>query len=390
MSWFLKVREGIRFDRNELAGSFGDIGTDFPLITAMILVADLDAASVLIMFGVMQILTGLAYGLPMPAQPLKAVAAIVLTQKISSGVLYGGGLAIGVVMLVLTLTGLTNWLAASVPKVVVRGIQFGLGLQLATLAASEYIPSEGVMGYLLAGLAFAITITLLGNRRIPPALLVILLGMVFALIFKVEVGVLTRNIGLALPAPHLPEASEIWTGFLVLALAQIPLSLGNSILATHQVASDLFPRKAPSIRKISLTYSTMNLVNPFLSGIPTCHGSGGIVGHYTFGARTGGSVLLYGLLYLVLGLFFSNAFNEVIHFFPQPVLGVILAFEGIGLMLLVRDVAESDGSFMLVLLVGIMAITLPYGYLLGLVVGTLLFYSGHRTAVGLDVESSED
>lgn len=68
----------IRFDRNELSGAFGDIGTDLPLIIGMIIAAGLDSASVLIMFGVMQLLTGFVYRIPMPVQPLKAMAAIVI------------------------------------------------------------------------------------------------------------------------------------------------------------------------------------------------------------------------------------------------------------------------------------------------------------------------
>ncbi|MCZ2400148.1 MAG: hypothetical protein LC135_09825 [Phycisphaerae bacterium] len=36
----------IRFDRHELAGSFGDIGTDLPLLIGMIAAAGLDSASV--------------------------------------------------------------------------------------------------------------------------------------------------------------------------------------------------------------------------------------------------------------------------------------------------------------------------------------------------------
>src|SRR5258707_9978215 len=88
----------IRLDRNELSGAFGDIGTDFPLLVGMILVAHLDAASVLTIFGVMQLLTGLTYGLPMPAQPLKAMAVLVIAGRATANVLYGGGLAIGIVM----------------------------------------------------------------------------------------------------------------------------------------------------------------------------------------------------------------------------------------------------------------------------------------------------
>src|SRR6267142_197039 len=89
----------IRFNRNELAGAFGDIGTDLPLVIGMILAAGLDSSSVLILFGAMQVMTGLVYGLPMPVQPLKAVAVIVITQKIGGDLIYGGGLAIGITML---------------------------------------------------------------------------------------------------------------------------------------------------------------------------------------------------------------------------------------------------------------------------------------------------
>src|SRR5438309_7836569 len=76
------IRPAIRFDRNELSGAFGDMGTDVPLIIGVALASHLDGASVLIMFGAMQILTGLAYRMPMPVQPLKAMAAIVIAQQL--------------------------------------------------------------------------------------------------------------------------------------------------------------------------------------------------------------------------------------------------------------------------------------------------------------------
>src|SRR5256885_15818820 len=91
------ARQGsIRFDRNELAGAFGDIGTDLPLIVGGVLAAHLDSASALILFGAMQILTALRYRIPMPVQRLKAVAALVIAQKISGNVVFGGGLALGI------------------------------------------------------------------------------------------------------------------------------------------------------------------------------------------------------------------------------------------------------------------------------------------------------
>jgi hypothetical protein len=72
------------------------------------------------MFGALQILTGLRYRMPMPVQPLKAMAALVIAQQISGNVLAGGALAIGVLMLCLSLTGLLDWVARIVPKPVVR------------------------------------------------------------------------------------------------------------------------------------------------------------------------------------------------------------------------------------------------------------------------------
>ncbi len=365
---------GIRFDRNELAGAFGDIGTDLPLIVGVILAARLDSASALILFGGMQVLTALRYRMPMPVQPLKAVAALVIAQKISGGVLFGGGLAIGLLMLLLTVTGLIDLLARVIPKAVVRGIQFGLGLQLATLALKDYVRGDGARGYVLAAIAFIIIVILIGNRRFPAALFVIALGLLYALIFKLHGPALIEGVGFRLPHVYRPNVQDVITGFVLLALPQIPLSLGNSVLATRQIGADLFPEKPLTVRGISFTYSLMNLINPFFGGIPTCHGSGGMMGHYAFGGRTGGSVILYGFLYLVLGLFFSGSFTQVVQVFPLPILGVLLAVEGLRIMLLVRDTVEKPAEFSIAVLVGLMAAGLPYGYLVGILVGTGLFY----------------
>jgi xanthine/uracil/vitamin C permease (AzgA family) len=361
----------IRFDRNELAGAFGDIGTDLPLVVGVILAAKLDSASALIMFGAMQVLTGLAYGIPMPVQPLKAMAALVIAQKLTGNILFGAGLAIGVIMFVLTVTGLIGWLARVVPKTVVRGIQFGLGLQLATLALKDYVQSDGVAGYALAAAGLVITLALMGNRRFPAALFVIALGVVHAM-FHFDFG--TVGFGVRLPVFHTPPMPDILTGLVVLAIPQIPLSLGNSILATRQVAEDFFPERKLSIRRISFTYSLMNLINPWFGGIPTCHGSGGMAGHYTFGGRTGGSVIIYGSLYLVLGLFFSGSFAQLIQVFPKPILGVMLAFEGLAMLMLVRDIAASRRDLFIAALVGLLCVGLPYGYAVGLIAGTALVY----------------
>ncbi|RSK37465.1 putative sulfate/molybdate transporter [Hymenobacter metallilatus] len=376
-------RPRIRFDRNELAGAFGDLGTDLPLLIGIIAASGMDSAGVLIMFGLMQVFSGLWYGMPMPVQPLKAFAALVIAQKIPGRVIFGGGLAIGVSMLLLSVTGLIDALARLVPKPVIRGIQFGLALQLATLALKEYVPADGLAGYVLAAAAFLVTVVLLGNRRWPAALVVLALGVSYGLLFKLDFATAQRAIGLHLPGWQVPTWQNVQYGAILLALPQIPLSLGNSVLATRQVVEDYFPERPLTVRQISFTYGLMNLINPFLGGFPVCHGSGGMVGHYTFGGRTGGSVVLYGGLFLVLGLGFSQGFQQVVQIFPLPILGVLLLFEALTLATLLRDIAGSRTELLLTLLVGVLCSGLPYGYLVGLLVGTALYYAMRRGWVGL-------
>lgn len=376
----------IRLDRNELAGSFGDIGTDLPLIVGIILAAGMDPASVFIVFGLLQIATGIVYGLPMPMQPLKAMAVLVITQKLPGNVLLGAGLAIGMVMLVLTLSGGLDWLVKRIPLCVVRGLQVGLGLSLASLALKTYVPSSGISGYALAGGAILIMLVLWGNRRLPPGILVIAVGLIYALATGMKVGVIADGIGFALPAIHLPEWQDIWTGFLLLALPQIPLSLSNSVIATERTIRDLFPERAAGVRKIGMTYSLVNLVAPFFGGIPVCHGCGGLAGHYAFGARTGGSVVIYGTFYILTGLFLSKPLGEVLKVFPQPILGVVLLFEALTLLAFIGDQARSRRDLWIALLVGVIAMAVPHGFLIGLLIGTLVFYAFPR--YGRAVEES--
>lgn len=368
----------IRFDRHELAGAFGDIGTDLPLLVGLILTCGLETAPVLVMFGAMQVLTGLVYGLPMPVQPLKAMAVIMLTQKLPPELLYGGGLAIGIAMLILTLTGGLSLLTRIIPLSVVRGIQFGLGATLCTLALKEYVQSDGSSGYLLAGAGFAAFLWLRRQHHVPAALVLIGLGAAYALLFKMDLAHLSQSVGLSLPQPQLPSREAILQGALLLALPQIPLSLSNSIVATHQTLRDLFPNRAVSVRRIGLTYSLMNLVNPFFGGVPVCHGCGGLAGFYTFGARTGGAPIIYGGIYLALGLFLSQGFQQAVHVFPTPILGVVLLFEGLALMILLRDRAGQPAELWLALLVAMAVVALPYGYVVGMVAGTLMHCAAQR------------
>ena len=368
----------IRMDRHELAGAFGDIGTDLPLLVGLVVICKLDPASVFAMFGILQIGTGLLYGMPMPVQPLKAMAAIMLAQRLSPGVFAGGGLVIGLAMLALAVTGLLGRISELVPKVAVRGIQLGLGLSLAMIALKDYAGRDGATGYVLVAISLVVLLVLRRQRKIPAPLIVIALGAVYALAWRGQPAMLTSAIGLRFPTFALPSGSDLAQGALLLALPQLPLSLGNSVIATSQTTRDLFPDRPVSVRKIGITYGLMNLIGPLFGGVPVCHGCGGLVGFHAFGARTGGAPVLYGLLYVVIGLVFAPGFENVVRIFPMPILGVVLLFEAIALMSLVRDVSSDKTKLWIALAIGVAVVALPYGYVVGMVGGSLLAWAARR------------
>lgn len=175
--------KAVHFDRNELSGAFGDLGFAIPLITAMIITNGLDAASVLIMFGLMHILTGFLFGLPIPVQPLKAMAAIMLTTKHPKEHLFGAGLVVGLFFTILAVTNLTDKLDR-IPRSVVRGIQFGLGVNL-ILTALGYMQKESYLGWLLSIIGVVVTLVFYQSRRLPPALILLALG----ILVSVSIGV---------------------------------------------------------------------------------------------------------------------------------------------------------------------------------------------------------
>ncbi|MDP3499096.1 MAG: putative sulfate/molybdate transporter [Myxococcales bacterium] len=321
------------------------------------------------------------------------MAAIMLTQKLSAGTLAGGGLVIGVAMLLLTVTGLLDLLARVVPKEVVRGMQLGLGITLASLALKDYARADGVPGYVLAGVSVVLLLVLRRQHRVPAPLAVMGLGLLYAVVVKLDLSTLTGAFGVHLPTFITPTREELMSGALLLALPQLPLSLGNSVIATSQASADLFPGRGVPVRKIGFTYALMNLVAPWFGGVPVCHGCGGLVGFHGFGARTGGAPVLYGSMYLVLGLFFSAGFANVVHVFPMPVLGVVLLFEAIALMTLVADVTNEPRAWWVALAVAAAVVGLPYGYVVGLIGGSLLVFGLRRglvTTPNAPVTRSED
>lgn len=365
----------LQFNRRELAGAFGDIGTSLPIIVAILLATPLNSAGVLVAFGLAQIATGLLYGLPMPVQPLKAMAVVVIAGQATGGLLQMAGLMIGVLMLGLSASGALDRLARMIPLCVVRGVQAGLGLSLARTATGLVAREPGAWGWMAVVAALVVLGLMRKHPRLPGALLVVGAALVWAALYRVDWSAAGSGLGLAAPRP-VPWPWDQWvTALTLLVLPQLPLSLSNSLIATQQTVRDLFPGREFTLRTIGLTYAGLNLLAPWLGGIPVCHGCGGLAGYYALGARTGGAVVIYGALWVAAGLFASGAFVTLVHAFPPAILGAVLLFEAAVLVLLLRDQRAAPAGLALAAAVALLCCFAPQGYLTGLVAGVAGYYA---------------
>jgi SulP family sulfate permease len=183
-----------------------------------------------------------------------------------------------------------------------------------------------------------------------------------------HLGLPAIHLNLSLPSlfPLIPTWGQLWQGFLLLALPQIPLSLGNSIYATADAAKQYFGRQADHVtpRRLMITMGFNDTVTAALGGIPLCHGCGGLTAHYRFGARSGGAPLMIGLIFLLIGLFGGQTVMDIFRLIPFPVLGVLLAYIAWQHALLMRDLRGGRAilTAVLVLLLTIIFSNLAIGF----------------------------
>lgn len=371
----IKLLNNVKFGINEFAGSLGDFGVILPLVISIISIANFSVISVFVVYGVFLIFSGLYYGAPVVIQPLKAVAVLILSLKLEKEIVIGAGLSIGLVMFVFTVSGFLNKLSTLVPRVVIRGIQFGIGLTLCNVAFKDYISiGNNASEWSLLSLSFLFVFLFVQSKKVPVSFVIVGLGILYSVIFKNDLQFLTLN-GKLNSEFHfeLPSLINIITGFVLLGIPQIPLSIGNSIFASNLLLNDYFPEKKITVNRIGLTFSLFNIVGSLFGAIPMSHASNGIAGHHAFGARSGGSVFILGVLFLLFGLFFSGHLKDVLSFIPLQTIGVLLFVESFVLIRLMIDTSHEKSDFSIVLIVGLISFGVPFGFLIGLIIGVVLF-----------------
>ncbi|KAI4355698.1 hypothetical protein L6164_004446 [Bauhinia variegata] len=400
---------------SELSGAVGDLGTFIPIVLALTLVCHLDLTTTLIFTSLYNMVTGLLFGLPMPVQPMKSIAAVAISESppLTIPQIAAAGLSVAAVLFLLGCTGLMSFLYRYLPLPLVRGIQLSQGLSFA-FSAIKYIrynqdistsksgPPRSWLGLdglivALAALLFLILSTGAGvdnrplddaagegerddprhrvQRRlrvlssIPAALIVFLFGLLLcflrdpSMIKDLKFG--PSKISLV------PITWEDWKiGFVRAAIPQIPLSVLNSVIAVCKLSGDLFPGSEASAMKVSVSVGLMNFVGCWFGAMPVCHGAGGLAGQYRFGGRSGASVVFLGMAKLVLALVFGNSFGRILGEFPIGLLGVLLLFAGIELAMASRDMNTKEESFVMLVCA---AVSMTASAALGFGVGIILF-----------------
>lgn len=403
----------------ELNGAMGDLGTYIPIVLALTLVSDLNLGTTLMFTGMYNIVTGAVYGVPMPVQPMKSIAAVAISNSSEFGVpeIMAAGICTGGILLILGVTGLMQLVYRLIPLSVVRGIQLSQGLSFA-MTAVKYIRKVqnfsksksnrdrhwlGLDGLILAIVCACFIIVVNGageeggeresdnnsslgdNERpkrtrlrgiiasLPSAFMVFLLGVVLAFIRRPKV---VSDIKFGPSSIEVVKISkQAWKeGFIMGTIPQLPLSILNSVIAVCKLSSDLFPGKDFSATSVSVTVGLMNLLGCWFGAMPCCHGAGGLAGQYKFGGRSGGCVALLGAAKLVLGLVLGSSLVMVLDAFPIGVLGVLLLFAGIELAMTSRDMNTKEDSFVMLICtaVSLVGSSAALGFVCGMVVHLLL------------------
>jgi len=371
----LLEKYNLRFNRHEISGSLGDLGTFLPLAAGLVNRCGMNLGHILFFAGAMHFISGLTFGIPIPVQPMKSIAAIAIAEGLDEGTILAAGIGAGIVLLVLVFTGLIDLVSTRLPKAIVRGLQLAIGLKLLIKgigmieATGSWLAPDSIFTAVIGGVIIALSAR---SARIPGALLVFSLGI--GLLFWINPGIISHlSLGWSAPRLHIPTYENFVNGFWLGTIPQIPLTVLNSVVAVTALSVDLFPERSLQPRKVAISVALMNLISCPLGGMPMCHGSGGLAAQYRFGARTGGSVVFLGTAKMLLAVLFGGSLLMIIMQYPASLLGILLAFSGLELAAVCRDQNQKAEFTLMVLTAGLaMAVNVAVGFIVGLIIAFFL------------------
>jgi SulP family sulfate permease len=349
-----------RFDRMEVAGSLGDLGTLLPLAIGMILLNELHATNVFFLVGLFYLVAGHYFGVPVPVQPMKVIGAYAIATGLTPTQIVSSSLWMGIFVLFLGITGLIQMIGKYTPKSTVRGVQLGVGVVLMIKGLHLIIepdPNLAIqaigpinMSIILGTAGLVLTFLLLDNKKLPAALVLIVLGIILGIFIgkPIKAGAFSWSIHLPKPIPYgWPSVDDLLWVLPVLVLPQIPMTIGNAIISNTDLTHEYFGSRAKraTYRSVANSQGLADIASFFFGGIPMCHGAGGLAAHYRFGARTAGSNVIIGGIFVLLALVFGENIVAILKLLPFSLLGVLLVFAGLQLALMIQDLRDRKDLF---------------------------------------------
>jgi hypothetical protein len=358
---------GLKFNLRELGGALGDFGPLHPLFLTYVKVLNLDPAAIMLVMGVSNIIIGIYYRLPLPIEPMKAVAIYALTHKWGVNLIYATSFGMAITWLILYTTGLLDKILWIVPECVARGIQLALATYL-ILEAMELMQTSAPLS--LLSMAIIALCTAIRKRKFVPATIVL---------YGVGIFIALRSGGAAalslyIPRTHLFTINDVWRGMLEVGFAQVFLTLSNAVIATRIAVNERFSRKIKD-GQLALNMGLMNLLAAFLGCIPLCHGAGGFMAQYFYGARTGGAMVMEGLIEIASAMLLSTTVLWVFSMFPVAIVGAMLIPASIELG---REVLKLKKRIELITALLVAAISYLINLSVGFIVGTIFYYMLRR------------
>lgn len=329
----------------DITGAVADLGIFIPLVAALVLVNGMSATSILVCAGLLVIVAGTVFRIPFPVQPLKALTALAVALELPPTTIHAAGLLLGALLLVASLPPVMAAITKIFDLTVIRALQVGVGLLL-VIAAVRLVQSppdpfaatapSSVIGLTLAIVA-AGAIALAAERGHFGTILGCMVAGTAFVVWRA--GDVQADFGSSLPAFDIPSWSVFLTAFTTLVIPQIPLTIGNAVVATSDVAKTYFGAEAERVRPrtVCLSAGIANVVSAVAGGMPMCHGAGGLTAHYRLGARTARMNLILGGIFVSAGLVAADAITDLFALLPVWLLAAFLGYAGVRHAMLVVD-----------------------------------------------------
>ena len=304
--------------------------------------------------GFFNIISAIQWNIPMPVQPMKAIASVALTDGLTYNEVITSGLITSGIVTLLGITKTIYIFNKFISRDIISGMQLGLGLNMmrkGIVTIKETDKWLAIDSYLSACLIGMASLFMFKFDKCPVALILFLIGILMTIIDVNVNGSLTVESELNVTkldfTPVNPiinnignlTGSDFYNGFIKGALPQIPLTTLNSVISVGDLALELFPDGKVPITKVSIASSIgiMNTIGCLFGGMPMCHGAGGLAGQYKFGARGGFSIFILGLEKILVAIIFGGILEQLLTVYPDIVLGILIFFSGLQLAIVGID-----------------------------------------------------